>query len=160
MIREMRESDCSWVLEIYREAIEEGQSTFTTETPPWPVFNNSHLPYLRYVYEDEGKILGWVAVARIYSALAYSGYLKESIYVKKSERGKGIGKALLSHLIIESEKIGIWGLYGCIFSTNKASIAMHSSLGFRVIGIRERVARDRFGAWLDTTLMERRSTSL
>ena len=37
---------------------------------------------------------------------------------------------------------------------------MHSSLGFRVIGIRERVARDRFGAWLDTTLMERRSTSL
>ena len=67
----MREGDCSGVLEIYREAIEEGQSTFTTETPPWQAFNNSHLPYLRYVYEDEGEILGWVAVARIYSAFAY-----------------------------------------------------------------------------------------
>ncbi len=158
MIREMENKDKDGVLSIYSEAIEEGKSTFTKVCPKWPDFSNAHLPYLRYVYEEDGKIMGWVAVSRVYGAPAYDGYLEESIYVRKECRGKGIGKALLSHLIRESEKMGIWSLYGCIFKTNTASIALHEKMGFRIIGERDRPAKDISGNWLSTVQVERRSS--
>ena len=157
MIREMERRDSDSVLSIYDEAIKEGKSTFKKETPSWPDFSNSHLPYLRFVYEENGIVLGWITVSRIYAAPAYDGYLEESIYIRRDSRGKGIGKKMLSHLILESERLGIWGLYGCIFSTNTASIRLHESLGFRIIGERRKVAKDIYGKWQDTTLMERRS---
>ena len=65
MIRDMREDDSVSVLSIYKEAIEEGESTFTVTLPPWPAFNNAHLPYLRFVYEEDGHVLGWIAVSRV-----------------------------------------------------------------------------------------------
>ncbi len=157
MIRSMLSEDGEAVLSIYKESIEEGKSTFTTTVPSWPTFNNAHLPYLRFVYAQGSDILGWIAVSRVYSAPAYDGYLEESVYVKKEAWGKGVGKALLEHLIEESEKMGIWSLYGCIFKTNTRSIRLHTSLGFRIIGEREKSAKDRFGNWLDTVLVERRS---
>lgn len=44
-----------------------------------------------------------------------------------------------------------------IFEINKASIALHSKCGFRLVGIREKIARDSKGHWQNTVLMERRS---
>ena len=32
--------------------------------------------------------------------------------------------------------------------------------GWRIIGTREKIAKDRFGVWQDTTIMERRSKSV
>jgi phosphinothricin acetyltransferase len=43
-----------------------------------------------------------------------------------------------------------------IFVENEASIALHSSSGFRSVGIRERIGSLN-GQWRDTLLMERRS---
>lgn len=42
------------------------------------------------------------------------------------------------------------------FSANESSIKLHNKRGFRTIGYRERIAKDRFGNWIDTTLMEYR----
>ena len=52
---------------------------------------------------------------------------------------------------------GFWMLYAAIFSNNEASIRLHKACGFRVIGTRERIARDRFGQWQSTTVMEWRN---
>ena len=57
----------------------------------------------------------------------------------------------------ESEKQGYWSLYSVIFSVNEASIRLHQKCGFRVIGYREKIAKDRFGSWQNTTVMEKRS---
>ena len=35
----------------------------------------------------------------------------------------------------------------------------HESCGFRMVGYRERLGRDRFGVWRNTVLMEKRSAS-
>ena len=40
---------------------------------------------------------------------------------------------------------------------NTASRALHTKCGFRLVGRRERIARDCHGRWLDTYLMERRA---
>ena len=42
---------------------------------------------------------------------------------------------------------------------NAASRALHTKCGFRLVGRRERIARDCHGRWLDTYLMERRANA-
>ena len=39
---------------------------------------------------------------------------------------------------------------------NEASRRLHAKCGFRLVGRRERIARDCHGRWLDTFLMEHR----
>ena len=75
------------------------------------------------------------------------------IYKQSLEKGT----ALLTHLCEETEKFGYWTLYSAIFSVNTASIELHKKCGFRVVGYRENIAKDRFGNWQSTTIMERRN---
>ena len=42
---------------------------------------------------------------------------------------------------------------------NAASRALHTKCGFRLVGRRERIARDCHGRWLDTFLMEYRAAA-
>jgi phosphinothricin acetyltransferase len=43
-----------------------------------------------------------------------------------------------------------------VLAGNETSVALHESCGFRVVGVREKLARKR-GEWSDVVLMERRS---
>ena len=65
----------------------------------------------------------------------------------------------MKKLILDSEENGFWTLQSGIFPENKASIAIHEKLGFRIIGTRERIA-EMHGVWRDVVLMERRSNSV
>ena len=63
----------------------------------------------------------------------------------------------MAEIVKQSEACGIWTLYAAIFSKNIASIKMCLKNGWRIVGTRERIAKDRFGQWQSTTIMERRS---
>jgi L-amino acid N-acyltransferase YncA len=78
------------------------------------------------------------------------------VYVAEAARGQGIGAALLSELVTESAKQGIWTLQARIFPENAASIRLHKQFGFRVVGTRERIGCMN-GCWRDVVLMERRA---
>ena len=73
-----------------------------------------------------------------------------------SARGLGIGRALLEALIRRAEADGIWTIQTSIFPENRASLALHEKCGFRIVGVRERIAK-RDGVWRDTVFLERRS---
>jgi phosphinothricin acetyltransferase len=60
------------------------------------------------------------------------------------------------HLIDGARDNGIWSFYATIFSINLASIEFHKKCGFREIGYHGRIAKDRFGKWQNTTLIELR----
>lgn len=158
MIREMRDEDWGTVAEIYKQGLEEGTSTFNTECPSFAEWNEGHLRNCRFVFEEEGKVVGWIALSPTSSRCAYKGCVEMSVYVDRNYRGHGIGTALVNMIIREAEKDGYWSIYSAIFSINKASIALHKKCGFREIGYRERIAKDRFGKWQNTTLMEYRAS--
>ena len=158
MIREMRDEDWERVAEIYKQGLEEGTSTFNTECPSFAEWNEGHLRNCRFVFEEEGKVVGWIALSPTSSRCAYKGCVEMSVYVDRNYRGHGIGTALVNTIIREAEKDGYWSIYSAIFSINKASIALHKKCGFREIGYRERIAKDRFGKWQNTTLMEYRAS--
>ena len=158
MIREMRDEDWGTVSEIYKQGLEEGTSTFNTECPGFTEWNEGHVKNCRFVFEEEGKVVGWIALSPSSSRCAYKGCVEMSVYVDRNYRGHGIGTALVNTIIREAEKDGYWSIYSAIFSINKASIALHKKCGFREIGYRERIAKDRFGKWQNTTLMEYRAS--
>ncbi|MEP7129180.1 MAG: N-acetyltransferase family protein [Chitinophagales bacterium] len=145
------------VKEIYLQGIATGRATFETTAPAWEDWNNAHLKHCRFVATEVETVAGWAALTPVSGLCVYAGVSEVSVYVHTAARGKGIGKMLLQKLITESELHHIWTLQAGIFPENTASIQLHNSLGFRLVGYREKVGKmnDR---WRDTILLERRST--
>ena len=157
-IRPMRASDADPVLAVYQAGLDAGDASFETEAPSWEVFDAARLPGHRHVAtaEDTGEVLGWVAAAAVSGRRAYAGVVEHSVYVASTARRRGIGASLLQALIDSTEAAGIWTIESGIFPENTASVRLHQRHGFRVVGTRERIGRQR-GQWRDVVLVERRS---
>jgi L-amino acid N-acyltransferase YncA len=144
------------VARIYAEGIASGVATFETEVPEWEVWDRTHLADHRLLARDEGRGVGWGALAPVSSRCAYAGVAEVSVYVAAGARGRGVGTALLAALVKSSEVGGLWTLEAGILPENEAGVRMHERCGFRVVGRRERLGR-MHGAWRDVLLLERRS---
>jgi L-amino acid N-acyltransferase YncA len=144
------------VARIYAEGIASGHATFETEVPSWERWDAGHLPDQRLVALRDGEVVGWAALARVSTRDVYAGVAEESVYVAAEARGHGIGRTLLEALISQSEAAGIWTIQTGIFPENEASVRLHERVGFRVVGVRERLGKHH-GAWRDVLLLERRS---
>ncbi len=156
IIRDMLPEDWNRVFEIYKQGIDSGKTTFSTHYPTWEEWDAGHNKPCRYVALCDDEIAGFVAVSPISAKPHYKGVVEVMIYVNEKHWHKGIGTGLLNKLIAEAPGNGFWCLYSSIYSSNEKSINLHNKCGFRTIGYRERIARDRFGNWTDTTLMEYR----
>ena len=158
IIRNMLETDFDQMMKIYEQSLEKGDVTFQTEKPTYDEWDNGHIKECRYVAEVNKNVVGYTMIAPTSKREAYKGVVELSIFVDKEVIHQGIGFKLLNHLVKETEQKGYWTLYSAIFSVNIASIELHKKCGFRVIGYREKIAKDIFGNWADTTIMERRSS--
>jgi phosphinothricin acetyltransferase len=156
VIDSMTAADWEAVRAIYCEGIATGQATFEVDAPAWEQWDAAHLPVGRLVARQQGRVIGWAALSPVSRRLCYAGVAEVSIYVAGAFQGQGVGKALLQALVAESERQGIWTLQGATFPENSASLRLQASCGFRVLGRRERIARQN-GIWRDTVLTERRS---
>ena len=155
-IRELEPKDWQDVKNIYLEGIATGQATFQTEAPSWEDWDEGHLKNLRYVAVNSDEVAGWIALTPISGRCVYAGVAEVSIYISSQFRGQKVGFQLLQHLITESEIQGLWTLQAGIFPENEASLALHQKLGFRIIGLREKLGKQN-GVWRDVNLLERRS---
>jgi phosphinothricin acetyltransferase len=144
------------VKRIYEEGIRTGNATFETESPPWEDWDKKHHDTLRFVAVDNGNVVGWAALIPTSARKVYSGVMEVSIYIGEDHRSKGVGKALFDVLIFESEKNNIWSLLSVLFPENTASIKLHENVGFRIIGVREKMGK-MGDVWRDNIMMERRS---
>ncbi len=157
-IRAMKPDDWNAVRDIYLEGIRLKYATFQTSAPSYEEWDKGHLVNYRYVAVDSTEaVKGWIALSPSSSRCVYKGVVEISVYIAKEAAGKHIGSDFFEKVISETEQDGIWTLYSSIISINKASIALHSKFGFRLVGTRERIAQDMDGIWRDTVLMERRS---
>jgi L-amino acid N-acyltransferase YncA len=155
-IRDLRPEHWPEVAAVYQAGIETGNATFETATPSWEEWDRAHLPGLRVVAIDDGRVVGWAALSRVSTRSCYAGVAEVSVYVAPDVSGRGVGRALLETVIARSEGSGIWTIQAGIFPENTASLALHERCGFRVVGVRERIGQ-LHGEWRDVVLMERRS---
>ncbi|EMR07186.1 Putative phosphinothricin acetyltransferase YwnH [Bhargavaea cecembensis DSE10] len=154
MIRKMTFEDLDEVLAIYQEGMDTGIATFETRVPSNEGWDRKFHPELRFVYED-GGILGWASLTSFSMRDVYRGVGEVSVYVKREAGGSGIGTRLLRHLEEEAHRAGYWTLQAAIFEENVASIRLHGKCGFRIVGVREKIAM-RDGVWHNNVLMEKR----
>jgi L-amino acid N-acyltransferase YncA len=156
-VEPMRADDWPEVSRIYAEGIATGHATFETQIPTWSAWDAAHRSDCRLVVRDGAALLGWAALSPVSGRCVYGGVAEVSVYVCRAARQRGVGKALLTALIEDSERSGIWTLQAGVFPENEASLRLHRAAGFRDIGRRERIGR-LSGVWRDVLLLERRST--
>ena len=155
LVRPLHPDDYPAVAAVFAEGIATGVATFETEIPGWDEWDASHLPDHRFVAEVDGEVVGWIAVVPYSRRAVYRGVGEESVYVAERARGSGIGRALLETMIESARNGGLWTLQAGIFTDNGASLALHRALGFREVGIRERIGQ-LDGVWRDVVLLELR----
>ena len=155
-IRTMRPDDWPTVAAIYAAGIATGNATFETEPPAWETWDADHRDDLRFVAVDGDRVVGWAAVVNVSDRRCYAGVVENSVYVDLDYRGRGVGRLLLEYLIDAATAAGVWTVQTGIFPENTASLALHQTCGFRVVGRRERLGQ-LGGVWRDVLLMERRS---
>lgn len=159
-LRPAREADMAAVQLIYGDHVRHGLASFE-ETPPdveemrtrFRTLTGQSFPYI--VAERDGQVLGYSYAGPYRSRSAYRFTIENSVYVDRQCAGQGIGRALLSELIARCEK-GPWRQMIAIIgnSSNTASIALHESLGFRLVGVLREVGF-KHGQWVDTVLMQK-----
>ena len=155
LVRPLHPDDYPAVAAVFAEGIATGLATFETEVPGWDEWDAAHLPDHRFVAELDGEVVGWIAVVPYSRRAVYRGVGEESVYVAERARGRGVGRALLETVIESAREGGLWTLQAGVFTDNGPSLALHRALGFREVGIRERIGQ-LDGVWRDVVLLELR----
>jgi L-amino acid N-acyltransferase YncA len=150
------------VRRIYAEGIATGDATLERDVPDRDHFDHSHPSVCRFVARDgsRGRIIGWTALSHYSARKVYNGVAWESVYVGAEARRTGVGRALLGALIPASEAEGYWTLFAGVMAENIASLRLHEAVGFRQVGVQQRIGQDVRGVWRDVVLLERRSPSV
>ena len=156
VIEAMKAADWPDVAVIYRQGLDTGDASFETQVPDFDEWNGGHLEAPRLVARADNRVVGWAALSPVSGRCVYGGVAEDSVYVDPRAAGRGVGTALLTELVAQAERAGIWTMQAGIFPENRVSIALHQRCGFRTVGVRERLGRHH-GRWRDVVLMERRS---
>lgn len=97
---------------------------------------------------DDGGVSGYAYGSAHRSRAAYRWSVDVSVYVAEDARGRGIGRLLYAKLLAELQSLGYRNAFAGIALPNDASIALHRSFGFELVGIYRNVGF-KFGAWHD-----------
>ena len=84
---------------------------------------------------------------------------KEPRLVARDVEGQVIGWTALSSWSGREVYAGVWTLIAGVQAENAASLALHESVGFRRVGVHERIGRDAARIWRDVVILERRTAA-
>ncbi len=159
-IRKSLPTDLNAITAIYRHHVLHGTGTFEIDPPSLQDMTTRRddvlakgLPYL--VLEENTRVVGFAYCNWFKPRPAYRFSAEDSIYLAEESQGKGLGRLLLTELMVQAERAGVRKLIAVIGdSTNHGSISVHRSCGFNHVGILSDCGW-KFERWLDVVLMER-----
>ena len=157
-IRLARISDAESIMEIYNDEVTSGTATFDLtprslqEQKDW--LSERSGVHVVLIAESEREVIGFGSLSRYQTRPAYSTTVENSVYVRPSDQGKGVGLALLDALIKKAAEHGFHTIIARISAESQGSIATHKKAGFNEVG-REIETGRKFGRWLDVVVMQR-----
>jgi phosphinothricin acetyltransferase len=146
--------DAKEMLAIYAPYVEGSVISFEFNTPSEEEFKQriqQTLPTAPWlVYVVEGEIAGYAYAARHRERAAYQWAANVSVYVKANYQRMGIGRFLYESLFKALTEMGYYHAFGGITMPNDASVKLHESLGFTLVGTYKNVGY-KCGAWHDVS---------
>lgn len=151
-------TDAPAIARIHNEGIEDRVATFETEPRTAAQVASAMAEkgdrYPTIVVVRDGEVVAWASAGPYRNRPAYAGVAEHSVYVARSARGTGIGRAALEGLCRAYAERGFWKIVSRIFPENAASLALHERCGFRQVGMYKRHGR-LDGEWRDCVIVER-----
>lgn len=153
--RPATEADADRIAEIYNQGIEDRVATFETELRTVEAVRSWFSGgYPIVVVERDGEVIAWANASQYRPRACYAGICEFSVYVDRSARGSGAGKAAMQALIEQATAAGYTKLLSRVFVENSASRRLLASLGFREVGVYYRHGQ-LDGEWRDVVIVER-----
>jgi L-amino acid N-acyltransferase len=103
--------------------------------------------------DDVDGVVGFASLSPWGKRPAYATSVEDSVYVHRDHRGRGTGKLLLGELLGVATAHGFHAVFARIVGHHQASIRLHETAGFEIVGTEREVGR-KFGRWLDVVVME------
>ncbi|MCA1868772.1 N-acetyltransferase family protein [Agrobacterium genomosp. 3] len=157
-LRDATVDDLSGIMEIYNDAVVNTTAIWNDvlvdleNRKEWFTARKARgFPVIVAILDS--KVAGYASYGDWRAFDGYRHTREHSVYVHRQARGHGIGKRLMQALIDHASGNDVHVLIGAIEAENTASIRLHESLGFRVVGRFSEVGT-KFGRWLDLTCME------
>ena len=147
-------ADAEAIARIYSEGIADRTATFETrprtaaDIEPW--FDSVH-PII--VIEQDGRVIAFASTSTYRPRDCYSGVAEFSVYVSRTARRTGAGRAAMQFLMQEAARAGFWKLVSRVFPENEASLRLLHALGFRNVGTYTKHGQ-LDGKWRDVVIVE------
>ncbi|MCX7241452.1 MAG: N-acetyltransferase family protein [Burkholderiales bacterium] len=159
-IRPSQAADVAAITAIYTHHVLHGTGTFEVDPPSVQDMALRRedvlakaLPYL--VAENASGVVGFAYCNWFKPRPAYRYSAEDSIYLAPGTHGQGLGRLLLTELMVQAERAGVRKLIAVIGdSANAGSIGVHRSCGFAHVG-NLGACGWKFDRWLDVILMDK-----
>lgn len=102
---------------------------------------------------ESGTVVGFAALSPYKDRPAYRPTVENSVYVSRAHSRLGIGRRLMDRLIDDARDSGFHSMIARVEASGDASLKLHRSCGFELIGIEREVGR-KLGRWLDMATLQ------
>lgn len=140
VLRQAVISDLPAMTEIYNQAVLERSAT----ADPYPREHGDRVQWFeRYgwedghpllVWEEQGSIHAYCGLSAFRDKAGYKGCVEMTLYVRKSERRRGIGPAIGAAVVDLGRSLNNRVILALVFADNAASNGLFSRLGFSLSG--------------------------
>lgn len=152
-------NDIEQITEIYNQGIQDRIATLEStiksveEMIDW--LNNKSSRHKVLVISDENDVVkGWASLNVFNARECYQGVADISIYIRRENRGQGLGKDLLLALVEVAKQMGFYKMVLTTLSINNTGHKLYQSVGFTKVGtyVKQGMLD---GKWVDVHVMEK-----
>ncbi len=157
LIRHCEDRDAEAIRAIYNHEVENETSTFDLvprSLPEQLAWQNARQgAFCVFVAEIDGEVVGFGALSPYKERAAYRTSVEDSVYVRRDMGRRGIGRAILDHLLTTAADGGFHAVIARITTLSAGSLALHEQMGFSLVGVEREIGR-KFNKWLDVAIMQ------
>jgi L-amino acid N-acyltransferase len=149
--------DAASIMAIYNVEVVNHASTFDLvprtleEQRNWIAQRSGAFAAVVAMTDDE--VVGFASLSPYKERAAYRTTVEDSVYVSRDHPRRGIGRALLNHVVAIARDSGFHSVIARVEASGTGSRALHEACGFELVGIERQVGR-KFNRWLDVAVFQ------
>jgi L-amino acid N-acyltransferase YncA len=157
-VRDATAADAEACAAIYAPYVTDTPITFETDVPTTREMARriaaAREKHAWLVLEDDGRVVGYAYGGLYKERPAYRWACEVSVYVERTRRRTGAGRALYEALFERLAGRGYRMAIAGMTLPNDASVGLHRALGFELVGTYRRIGY-KHGAWHDVAWTQR-----